>query len=323
MRCAINGLGRIGRLILKIGLEKGINFTAINNLSDPKTTAYLLKYDSVYGVYNKEVSYGDDYIQIGNKRIKVFSEKDPSKIPWKIDCVVEAVGLFTDKKNASKHLHNGAKKVIITAPSKDSDVVIVPGVNDKLLRKEHRIISMGSCTTNCLAPMVKVLDDYFKIKRAFMTTVHAYTNNQALLDSAHKKLRRGRAAAVNMIPTTSGATQSVIQVIPSMKGKLDGLAVRVPIVVGSLTDLVAELNVNVSDKEVNNAFKKVSKSSMKGILEYSEEELVSSDIIGNCHSCIIDGLSTKVTGNLVKVLGWYDNEYGYSCRMVELIKRIK
>ncbi|MFZ5955401.1 MAG: type I glyceraldehyde-3-phosphate dehydrogenase [Nanoarchaeota archaeon] len=325
MRVAINGLGRIGRLVLKIGLERGIDFVAINDLTDPKTLAYLLKYDSVYGIYNKDVKSGEDYIQINNKKIRVFSKKNPEELPWKelkVDLVVESSGLFIDKEQSERHIVAGAKKVIISAPSKNPDVTIVLGVNEKNLNKENRIISMGSCTTNCLAPIAKVLNENFGIKKGFMTTVHAYTNDQKILDLPHKKLRRGRTAGLNMIPTNSGATQSVVEVIPELKGKLDGLAIRVPIACGSIVDFVAELNKDVSVGEVNNALKKYA-SKFKEILEYTEEEIVSSDIIKNSHSSIVDGLSTMVLGNTVKILSWYDNEFGYSNRLVDLLRILR
>ncbi len=326
MRVAINGLGRIGRAILKIGLEKGINFVAINDLVDPKNLAYLLKYDSVYGPYKKKISYEKNSIKINEKKIQIFSETNPEKLPWKklnIDLVIESTGFFTERKDSEKHLKAGAKKVLITAPAKNPDITIVPGVNENKLKKEHKIISLGSCTTNCLAPLIKVLNDNFGIKKGFMTTIHAYTNDQKILDVPHKKIRRGRAAAINMIPTTSGATKSVVEVIPSLKGKLDGLAIRVPIACGSIVDFVAELNKKVTAEEINKTFKKTALKKLKGILEYSEDELVSSDIINNPHSSIIDGLSTIAIGNSIKILSWYDNEYGYSCRIVEMIKAIK
>ncbi len=329
MKVAINGLGRIGRLVFKIALEKGINIVAVNDLCDAKSLAYLLKYDSVYGNYDKKVEAGKDFLKINEKTIKVFSEKKPEKLPWKklgIDVVIESTGFFEDE--AYKHLKAGAKKVIISAPSKKCDATIVLGVNEEKLKKEHKIISMGSCTTNCLAPVAKVLQDNFGIKRGFMTTVHAYTNDQKILDMPHKKLRRGRGAAVNIIPATSGATISVAEAIPSLKGKMNGLALRVPVVCGSIVDFTAELNKNVTKEQVINAFKKAAPGKMKGILQYTEDELVSSDVIGNSHTSIVDGLSTQVlgngkSGNLVKVLAWYDNEYAYSCKMVELIKLLK
>jgi glyceraldehyde 3-phosphate dehydrogenase len=326
MRVAINGLGRIGRTVLKVALEKNINVVAVNDLVDTKTLAYLLGHDSVYGNYDKKIVFGKDFLKIGNKKIEVFSNQFPENIPWKnckADVVVESTGFFTDSEKACKHLEAGAKKVVISAPGKNTDAMIVLGVNHDKLKKEHKIISMASCTTNCLAPVVKVLNDKFGVKKGFMTTTHAYTNDQKILDAPHKKLRRARAGAINIVPTTSGATKAVAEVIPTMKGKLDGLALRVPVACGSITDFVAELNKSVSRDQVNNALKDASKSSLKGIMQYCEEELVSSDIIGNPHSSIIDGLLTQAKGSVVKVLSWYDNEYGYSCRMVDLLKMLR
>jgi len=326
MKIFINGLGRIGRAVLKIGIEKGIDFVGINDLTDPKTLAYLIKYDSVYGNYNKEIESGKDFIKINNKTIKIFSETNPEKLPYKklgVDIVIESTGIFTDRENSNKHLKAGAKIVIISAPGKNPDITIVPGVNEEKLEKKHKIISMASCTTNCLAPLVKVLHDNFKIKKGFMTTAHAYTNDQKILDVPHKKLRRARAAAINIIPTTSGATESVGEVIPELKGKLDGLALRVPVACGSIVDFVAELEKKPTKEEINNVFKKQAENKLKGILEYTEDEIVSSDVIKNPSSSIIDGLSTQVIDNLVKVLSWYDNEWGYSSRMIDLIRIIE
>ncbi|HDZ60948.1 MAG TPA: type I glyceraldehyde-3-phosphate dehydrogenase [Candidatus Pacearchaeota archaeon] len=323
MKVAINGLGRIGRNVFKIALEKGVNVVAVNNMSGAKTLAYLLKYDSVYGKYDKKVEFGKDFVKINGKKIKVLSEADPAKLPWKklgIDLVIESTGLFRKRKDAEKHLKAGAKKVIISAASKSADITIVLGVNQDKLKKQHKIISMASCTTNCLAPLAKVLEDTYGIKKGFMTTVHAYTTSQRILDSSHRKIRRGRAAATNIVPTTSGATTATIQVIPNLKGKLDGLALRVPVACGSIVDFVAELNKSVTKEQLNNTLRKNASGKLKGILEYTEDEIVSSDVIRNPHSSIIDGLSTIVIGNTVKILAWYDNEYGYSARMVELIK---
>ena len=329
MKVAINGLGRIGRPVLKICLERGIDVVAVNDLCDTETLAYLLKYDSVYGNYDKKVEAGKGFIKINGKNILVFSEENPEKLPWKklgVDVVIESTGFFEDE--AEKHLKAGAKKVIISSPSKKCDATIVLGVNDEKLKKEHKIVSMGSCTTNCLAPVAKVLNDNFGIVKAFMTTVHAYTNDQKILDVPHKKHRRGRGAGVNIIPTTSGATTSVAEAIPELKGKMDGLALRVPVACGSIVDFVAELNKKVTKEQVNNAFKKAASGKMKGILQYTEDEIVSSDIIKNPNTSIVDGLSTQVlgdgkSGNLVKVLSWYDNEYAYSCKIVDLIKMLK
>lgn len=326
VKVAINGLGRIGRLVLKSGLDVGVNFVAINDLTDPKTLAYLIKYDSVYGRYDKEVEAGKDFIKIGNKKITILSERDPENLPWKklgVDVVVESTGFFTDKEGASKHLKAGAKRVIISAPAKNPDITIVPGVNDDRLKNSHKIISMASCTTNGLTPVAKVLQDEFGIVKGFMTTAHAYTSDQDLVDAPHRKLRRGRAAAINIVPTNSGATDAVIEVIPQLKGRLVGLALRVPVPSGSIVDFVAELKKEVTVEQVNNAFKKAASSGkLKGILGYTEDEIVSSDIIGETHSSIVDGLSTMVIGNTVKVLAWYDNEFGYSHRLAEFIKKV-
>jgi len=326
VKIAINGLGRIGRPVLKIALEKGLNVVAVNDLADIKNLVYLLKYDSVYGPYNKKVEIEKGFLKIGGKKIRFFSEKDPEKLPWKdlkVDYVVECTGIFTDREGASKHLKAGAKKVVISAPGKNPDITVVLGVNDNQLKREHKIISMASCTTNCLAPLAKVLNDKFGIIKGFMTTVHAYTADQGLIDAPHRKLRRGRAGAMNIIPTSSGATSATAEVIPSLKGKMDGLAFRVPVACGSVVDFVAELKKPATKEEVNKALKDASLRKLKGILQYSEDELVSSDIIRNSNSSIIDGLSTQAIGNMVKVVSWYDNEYGYSCRMVELLKRLK
>ena len=329
-RIAINGFGRIGRAVFKILIsDKNIDVVAINDLMKPEQIAYLLKYDSVYGKAENDIgniSYERDKIIIGNKKIKIFNEKNPEKLPWKkfnIDVVVEATGLFTDKKDAEKHIKAGAKKVAISAPSKNPDITIVPGVNDNNLKKSHNIISAASCTTNCLAPVAKVIDDKFGIKKAFMTTIHAYTVSQNILDGPHKKLRRGRAAAENIVPTTSGATSAVEKVLPKLKGKLDGLAMRVPVSCGSIVDFVVQTKRKTTKQEINSELKKQSNRRLKGILEYSEDEIVSKDVIGNPHSSIIDSQSTQVLkDNLVKILAWYDNEYGYSCRLVDILKKL-
>ena len=321
MRVAINGFGRIGRAIFKRALEKGVNVVAVNDLADVESLAYLLKYDSVYGVYGKSVEAGKGFIKVGGKKIVVTSKENPADLPWNelgVDVVVEATGFFASRDGASKHLLAGAKRVLITASAKDVDFTVVLGVNERGLKKSHKIISMASCTTNCIAPIVKILDDEFGLKRGFMTTVHAYTGDQGLVDSPHRKVRRGRAAAVNLIPTTSGAATATTDVIPKLKGKIDGMAIRVPVACGSITDFVCVLGKSVSVEEVNRAMKKAV-GRLKGVLEYCEDEIVSSDIIGNPASSIFDSKLTKVNGNMVKVLSWYDNEYGYSCRMVDLI----
>jgi glyceraldehyde 3-phosphate dehydrogenase len=326
MRIAINGFGRIGRLIFRIAFDQGANIVAINDVHGAENSAYLLKYDSVYGRYDRKISAKEGNLIVDGKRIKVLGERDPYKLPWKrldVDLVVESTGVFRDRFGASSHLGSGAKYVVITAPANDPDITVVPGVNDAKLSKKHRIVSVASCTTNCLVPMVKVLHDKFEIRRAFFTTVHAYTNDQALHDSSHKKHRRGRAAAQNMVPTTTGASKSVTEIMPDLLGKINGLALRVPIVVGSLVDLTAEVKKKVGANRVNSVFKSAANGKLKGIIEFSDEELVSSDIIANEHSCVIDSLSTQTTGNLVKVLGWYDNEWGYSCRVVDVMRLMK
>lgn len=326
VKVAINGFGRIGRSFLKIALDKGVNVVAINDLASIDSLIYLLKYDSIYGNYDGKVEKGEGYIKINRKKIAIFSEKEPENLPWSelgVDIVVDCTGIFTDREGALRHLWAGAKKVLISAPAKDPDVTIVLGVNEEQLKKEHKIVSMSSCTTNCLAPLVKVINDNFKIQSGFMTTVHAYTNDQEILDVPHKKFRRGRAGAINLVPTSSGASSSVGEVIPELKGKLNGLAIRAPVACGSIVDFVAVLGKEVTREEVNTALKTASEKQMKGILKYSEEELVSSDIIKNPNSSVFDSILTQVNGNLVKVFSWYDNEYGYSHRLVDMIKLLK
>ena len=333
VRVAINGLGRIGRSVLKICLERGIDVVAINDLTDCRNLAYLLAYDSVYGKWNKKIEAGADFLKIGGKKIIILSEKDPAKLPWKklgVDVVIESTGFFTTRDGASRHITAGAKKVLVSAPCSGGVTTIVPGVNHTTLKKTDTIISVASCTTNCLAPVVQVLEDNFGIVRGFMTTVHAYTADQRLHDAPHENYRRGRAAAENLVPTTTGATRAVELVLPSLKGKLQGLAIRAPVVCGSIVDFVAELKKKTSVSEINNALRKAASGTLKGIMQYSEDELVSRDVIGNAHSAVVDGLSTQVIGdtlggkgNLVKVLAWYDNEYGYSCRMVDVVRMVK
>jgi glyceraldehyde 3-phosphate dehydrogenase len=326
VKVAINGLGRIGKAFLKLAFLKGIDVVAINDLVDTKTLAYLIKYDSVYGVYDGKVEAGEGFVKVNGKKINVYSEKEPEKLPWKVlgvDIVIESTGLFTDKEGASRHLAAGAKKVIISAPGKNPDLTIVLGVNSDDLKKEHKIISMASCTTNCLAPVAKVLEDNLGIEKAFMTTAHAYTNDQRILDVAHKKLRRGRAGAINIIPSSSGATSAVAEVIPSLKGKMDGLALRVPVPCGSIVDFVCITKKSTTKEEVNLMIKKAAEGKMKGILVYNEDEIVSSDVIRNPASSIFDSTLTQVNGNMVKILSWYDNEFGYSNRLVDLVKKMR
>ena len=328
LRVGINGFGRIGRLVFKVAQnDPEIEVVAINDLTDAKTLAHLLKYDSVHGRYPVPVSSDGDMLIAGNHKVKVTAERDPEQLDWKgknVDVVVESTGVFRAKAQIEKHLKAGAKKVILTVPAKDEiDNTVVLGVNDNTLKPSDKIISNASCTTNCLAPVAKVLHEKFGIKRGLMTTIHAYTNDQAILDLPHKDLRRARAAAVSMIPTTTGAARAVGKVIPALNGKLDGMAIRVPTSDGSLVDLVAELEKNTTVEEINAAMKKAAEGELKGILEYCEDPIVSVDIVDNSHSSIFDSLSTTVmNGNFVKVLSWYDNEWGYSSRTVDLIKKV-
>ena len=326
IRVAINGFGRIGRLVFKAAQnDEEIEFVAVNDLTDAATLGYLLKYDSVHGRYPVSVSVKDNVLAAGKRSVKVLAEKDPAKLPWKdlgVDIVVESTGVFRDRAKLENHLKGGAKKVLLTVPAKDEiDNTIVFGVNDNALKATDKIVSNASCTTNCLAPIAKILHDNFGIVRGWMTTIHAYTNDQMLLDLPHKDLRRARAAAVSMIPTTTGAARAVGKVIPDLKGKLDGVSIRVPVSDGSLVDLVAEVKKKVTADEINQAVKKAAEGAMKGIVEYCEDPIVSVDIIGNSNSSIFDAKSTAVMGdNLVKVFSWYDNEWGYSCRTVDLLK---
>ncbi|GGV62624.1 MULTISPECIES: type I glyceraldehyde-3-phosphate dehydrogenase [Streptomyces] len=325
IRVGINGFGRIGRNYFRALLEQGadIEIVAVNDLGDTATTAHLLKYDTILGRLNQEVSHTEDTITVGDKTIKVLSERNPADIPWGelgVDIVIESTGIFTKKEDAEKHLAGGAKKVIISAPAKNEDVTIVMGVNhDTYDPEKHHVISNASCTTNCVAPMAKVLDENFGIVKGLMTTVHAYTNDQRILDFPHKDLRRARAAAENIIPTTTGAAKATALVLPQLKGKLDGMAMRVPVPTGSVTDLVVELSREVTKEEVNAAFQKAAEGELKGILEYTEDPIVSSDIVNAPASCTFDSSLTMVQeGKNVKVIGWYDNEWGYSNRLVDL-----
>jgi glyceraldehyde 3-phosphate dehydrogenase len=305
--------------------DPGIEWIGINDLVDTKTLAHLLKYDSVHGRFPGEVSYNNDGIIVNGKFIKVFAEREPDRLPWgnmDVDVVVESTGLFTDRQGAEKHLRAGAKKVLISAPAKGVDITIVKGVNEHLYDKEkHHIISNASCTTNCLAPMVKVLHDNFGVVHGFMNTAHAYTADQRLVDAPHKDLRRARSAAVSIVPTTTGAAKTVGEVIPELKGKLDGLSLRVPVPDGSIVDFTCELNKDTSIEEINNLFKSVADYYLKGVLQYTEDPIVSVDIIHNPHSCVFDSALTNVIDKrFVKIVGWYDNEWGYSCRMIDVIK---
>ena len=329
IRVGINGFGRIGRQVVRAAKERNadINFIAINDLTDTKTLAHLFKYDSVHGRFDGTVSRDDDSITLNGDRIKVLKEKDPAALPWKdlgVDVVLEATGRFTKAEDAKKHIAGGAKKVIISAPATGEDITVVLGVNgDRYDAAKHVIISNASCTTNCVAPMVKVVRDAFGFKHASMVTIHSYTNDQNILDRPHKDLRRARAAALSMIPTSTGAAKATSLVIPEVKGKIDGTSIRVPTPDVSITELTVEVEKATTIAEVNAAFKTVAEGALKGIVGYSEEELVSCDYIGNPHSIVLDAKSTNVIdGTLVKVSGWYDNEWGYSSRCVDLIEMI-
>ncbi len=327
MKIAINGFGRIGRAVTKIAVEKGIEIVAINDLADAKTLAHLLKYDSTYGRFPGEVKAENDAIVINGKKVKILSEKNIIALPWKelgVDVAIESTGIFrnakSDKGGYLDHIDAGAKKVILTVPAKDSiDQTIVLGVNSNEIDHSKKSYSNASCTTNCLAPVAKVIEDTFGIEEAFMTTIHSYTSDQVLMDRPHSDLRRGRAACQSIIPTTTGATSAVEKVIPSLKGKLDGCAVRVPTITGSLVDLTVKLKKSTTIAEINQAVKKAAETNLKGILEYTEDKIVSVDIIQNSHSCIFDADSTQMIGDdFAKLIIWYDNEWGYSNRVVQL-----
>jgi len=329
IRVAINGFGRIGRNVLRAAKQLGatdLDFVAVNDLTDTKTLGHLLRHDSVHGPYPGTVEVKDNALIVDGDEVRVLAEKDPSALPWKelgVDIVIESTGRFTNRADAAKHLDAGAKKVIISAPAKNEDITIVLGVNEeKYDAAAHHVISNASCTTNCLAPVVKVLLDEFGFRRGVMTTVHAYTNDQQILDLPHKDLRRARAAGMSIIPTTTGAAKATALVIPEVKGKIDGIAMRVPTPDVSIVDLVAELEKDVTAQQVNDALRAASEGRLKGILGYEEEELVSVDYTGNPHSSIIDAPSTNVIGGLVKVMSWYDNEWGYSCRCVDLARYV-
>jgi glyceraldehyde 3-phosphate dehydrogenase len=330
IKVGINGFGRIGRLTFRALLnKKNIEVVAFNDLTDAKTLGHLFKYDSVHGRFNGDVAVDGDSLVINGKKIRVYAEKDPANLPWKelgVEIVAECTGIFRTREKMSKHLTAGAKKVVLSVPSdnkEDVDLTVVIGVNDDKLTKDMKLISNASCTTNCLAPVAKVLNDKFGIKKGLMNTIHSYTNDQIILDAPHKDLRRARAAALSMIPTKSGAAKAIGLVIPELDGKVDGFAVRVPTPDGSLVDLTCELSRSVTKEDINAAMKEASNGPMKGILEYLDEPLVSCDIIGNTHSSIYDSLMTKVIGgDLVKIIAWYDNEAGYSARLADLIEMV-
>jgi glyceraldehyde 3-phosphate dehydrogenase len=329
VRVGVNGFGRIGRNFFRAARTRGadIEFVAVNDLGDAKTMAHLLKYDSVLGPFDDEVEASEGGIRAGEVELRLLNEKDPSALPWKdlgVDVVVESTGLFTKRADAEKHVQAGAQKVVISAPATDPDVTIVLGVNDgAYVKEQHRIISNASCTTNCVAPLAKVLNDTWGIESGFMTTIHAYTNDQQILDLPHKDLRRARAAGINLIPTSTGAARAIGLVIPELQGKVDGIAIRAPIADGSIIDLVAHLGSEVDADSVNAKFEEVADTgALKGILRYSDDPLVSTDIIGNEYSATYDSGLTMANGNEVKVFGWYDNEWGYSCRLVDLVERL-
>jgi glyceraldehyde 3-phosphate dehydrogenase len=329
VRVGINGFGRIGRNFFRAARRRGadLDFVAVNDIGDAKTMAHLLKYDSVLGPLDDEVEAVDGSIQVGDVELRLLNERDPAALPWKdldVQIVLESTGLFTKREDAQKHLDTGAEKVVISAPATDPDVTIVLGVNDDAYDKEqHRIISNASCTTNCVAPLAKVLNDAWGIEFGFMTTIHAYTNDQQILDLPHKDLRRARAAGINLIPTSTGAARAIGVVIPELKGKVDGISIRAPVPDGSVVDLVVHLGSSVDVDTVNAKFAEVAdKGSLTGILRYSDDPIVSTDVIGSAYSSIFDSELTMANGNEVKVFGWYDNEWGYSCRLVDLVGRL-
>jgi glyceraldehyde 3-phosphate dehydrogenase len=330
VKIGINGFGRIGRNFLRAAKRQGMDFdfVAVNDITDAKTLAHLLKYDSVLGTFDGEVGVYDEGITVDGDELRVLAVRDPAELPWKelgVQIVIESTGLFTKREDADKHIAAGAEKVIISAPAKGEDATVVLGVNDETYDPaQHNVISNASCTTNCVAPMAKVLDDAFGIEQGFMTTIHAYTNDQNILDLPHKDLRRARAAALNIIPTSTGAAKAIGIVLPQLKGKLDGLAMRVPVPDGSVTDLVATLSREVTVDEVNAAFKAASEQGplSGGRLVYTEDPIVSSDIVGSPASCTFDALSTMASGKVAKIVGWYDNEWGYSCRLVDLTAKV-
>jgi glyceraldehyde 3-phosphate dehydrogenase len=328
-RVGINGFGRIGRNFFRARTERGGDFeiVAINDLGDANTMAHLLKYDSVLGVLDEDVEVADGVIKAGKTELQVLSERDPGGLPWRdleVELVIESTGFFTDRDGAQKHIDAGAKKVVISAPATDPDVTIVLGVNDDAYDPEqHHIVSNASCTTNCVAPLAKVLHDSFRIEQGFMTTIHAYTNDQQILDLPHKDLRRARAAAINLIPTSTGAARAIGLVMPDLKGKVDGISVRAPVPTGSITDLVVRLGRDVTVDEINAAYREAAGSGrLEGIMRYADDPLVSTDIVHSQYSCIVDSELTMANGTMAKVFGWYDNEWGYSCRLVDVVSKI-
>jgi glyceraldehyde 3-phosphate dehydrogenase len=330
LRIGISGFGRIGRQVVRAGIERGapLDFVAVNDITDAATLAHLLRYDSVHGTWPAAAgATADGHLRVGERKLRVLSEKDPAKLPWSslgVDVVLEATGKFTDREGAAAHLTAGARNVLVSAPARGADLTFVFGVNDSAFDPaKHKVVSIGSCTTNCLAPVAKVVNDAFGIEHGFMTTIHAYTNDQRILDLPHKDLRRARAAAVNLIPTSTGAAKAIGEVLPELKGRLDGIAVRAPVVNGSLVDLVCRVKKPATRESVNAAVKAAAVGPMRGILEYCEDPIVSSDVIGNPHSSVFDALSTSVLdGSLIKVLAWYDNEWGFSNRVVDALVRM-
>jgi len=326
VKIGINGFGRIGRLVFRAAKSKNIQIVGINDITNAQTLAHLLKYDSVHGKYKGEIGYDDSTLIVDGKKIPIMAERDPASLPWSVlgaQIVVESTGLFRDRDSAGKHIAAGAKKVLISAPAKKPDGTFVLGVNgNEYDKNKHQIISIGSCTTNCLAPVTKVILDSFGIEKAFMTTIHSYTNDQRILDLPHKDLRRARAAALSMIPTTTGAAKAISEVIPQLKGKMDGCAIRVPTPNGSLVDLAVIMEKEATADDINNAMKTAAAGPMKGILEFTDEPIVSTDVIGNSHSSILDSRQTMASGKFAKVFSWYDNEWGFSCRMVDMLERM-
>ena len=328
VKVGINGFGRIGRNFFRAAKRQGadLDFVGVNDITDARTLAHLLKYDSVLGTFDANVGVSDEGIRVDGEELKVLAERDPAALPWKelgAEIVVESTGLFTDRESAQKHLEAGAQKVIVSAPAKGDDITIVLGVNqDDYDPATHHVISNASCTTNCVVPMASVVEEAFGIDRALMTTCHAYTNDQNLLDLPHEDLRRARAAAINIVPASTGAAKATSLAIPKLKGKMDGMAFRVPVPVGSVTDLVCLLEHEATEEEINEAFRTAAEGRLRGILKYTEDPLVSSDIVGDPHSCVFDALSTMAIGNMVKVIGWYDNEWGFSNRLVELTELV-